>query len=512
MMTSLKQQALRIAVVSIVLLAPAGVWAEGGQRSGLVIEIDGLNGAVLTPPARVARPGEYVTVRVVCADLFDYEYKIEETERTELVEQIPVVGGGVVVSKLTGEGVRAAGEVSATANYCELDDLSDADLATDVMVLRADFLKDATDAEPKLDDVRAKAAGFRQAWVPALRTVAQCSDWPTTLDTAITGLGGLEQTVNSLEAEQRNLATLITLAKFWQALPAATRAEYKRQAECTPTSGPGTGDGPPSAAGLTGLEVEVNRLKTDLGALRGNVDEASRIAAFWGEVKSRFPKPVIEQRFLMDQVSRRYTVRVQRKPISAAAKASETADDKGNPQFVTLASVAYEGHALARFNFTMGLVGVERPDERSFAIAPRVEEDDSISYHVIESESSDLDVDGALFVGVYLRKGGVDPFARDRFADPMLMLGTEFNVSPDTFYLGLGLDFKSGFVLGGGITQYRRTSLAEGWHPGLEVPAKADGSAKVATPPTVKDDDFGYYALIGFRPAVFRLWWAARKS
>lgn len=480
----------------------------GTVRAGesLTFVVDGLSGHIYEKPQLPAHAGDAVTVRVVCADLINYEYTIEQTEKVELVEQIQVVGVEGK-TRLQGAAPGEGARFRAQAEDVEPESRSNKYLWDKFLETKKNFDTTRSEVEDEIRRVSELSSDLPSKWKPengSQRTVESCEKWPSEL--AIFSFDYKDLTMK-LDQRAEGIARLqdtLQQVKLWLAgQPAPADGAPAAAAH-------GFNDPPPTAAFISKLETEVNKLENAVTTLRTKLGTAAALVAYWEQVKTMHPMPVLEQSFLMDQSSSRYVVQVKRRAVSATAKNLEQPNEEGKYSFATLASLPFESHALARFNLTMGIVGVHRPDDRAFSIAPRVGEGDEISYEVIESETSNLNLDAGLFLGIYLGDR-VDPFDRKGGAW-MAMLGTEFDASPDTFYLGLGYDTKTGIVLGLGLTQYRRTSLTEGWEVGQEVPLKDDGTPKTTTLPTVEDDDVGFYALVGFRPGLFKLWWSARKN
>lgn len=257
-------------------------------------------------------------------------------------------------------------------------------------------------------------------------------------------------------------------------------------------------------AAILALEERHTEIKSDL-------DKALDTTDRWRQVLNLYPTPVRSVTFPMDRVSARITLQVERTPVSNAglALSSELADPKKIPTTI-LKSITFENRALHRFNFTLGLVGVDRKDDRAFGIVSTINDDQTLTHTVAETDSTSFDPDVGAFLGIYLGKR-VDPFDPERGYRPMLMLGTEVSSSPDTFFLGLGLDGPHGMVFGLGLTKYTGVDLADEWRVGQTVPSGMDGKPLVATPPVVKGDDVGFYALVGFRPAILRAFLKLRK-
>jgi hypothetical protein len=174
-----------------------------------------------------------------------------------------------------------------------------------------------------------------------------------------------------------------------------------------------------------------------------------------------------------------------------------------------LATFAFEGHAWHRFNVSLGLAELATKESTQFTVTPVIEGTE-VKYFIRESDNQDFTTKPIALFGTYLHK--VDNYDPDRSPALMVTLGTEISASPEIFLAGLAWDFPSGFGLGFGVMEYKKSLLAYGWRSGDEVLRKADGSPVITTAPTRKTNALGFYLSATVRPSIFNAFWRARKG
>jgi hypothetical protein len=267
---------------------------------------------------------------------------------------------------------------------------------------------------------------------------------------------------------------------------------------------------------LSQLKQSVGSLKSGTETMMTALAEARKKVDRWARIIALHPEPKLQQTFLMPQLSNRISVSVSRTPITPESR-NETPPNtevaKIEPSVIAVTT--FESRALSHFNVSLGMVGAWRGDDRDFEIVPSVNPAGEIKHHVRETKRNAIITDAAAFLGLYLNREGVDQFDPARPRALMLMLGSEISSAPKTFFLGLGLDSRQGFVGGIGITEYEGVSLADGWKVGQEVETITTmaGERKpiLATLPKRKEDAWGGYLFVGFRPSIFRAFLDRRK-
>ena len=485
-------------VLAVLGASPLAADTECGDNC--TIKVNGLSGKV-DERFRVVRPGKLVTVIVCPADLIDYEYTIEPTQQEVLQENFSIVGEPPTF-KFPSVAKEAAAVKPPPPPPLEALGLKEKDNDPDWLslqafrTLRADLDTARKAVNALTGDVSATASSLFAS------DPKGCEGWPANLIKQVTSFTseypGHAVELEDLNDRAKNLLRGLDDRDLRDKLanPAIKPSPFR-----------------------TDLRQAIEDLQATIKELEDNLAAASKMVDRWKEVMAAHPEPRLEQTFLMAPVSARYTISVQRKPITPEGLKSEppsVGTDLTKIEASTIASVRFEDRALYRFNLSLGMAGVWRGDNREFTAAPSLDSDNNVTYHVRESNHDSTKVEGAAFLGIYIGKG-VDNFNPTRSIAPMVMIGTEISASPSEFFVGLGVDFPSGVVLGAGLTEYQSVSLGKGWKVGQVVPFKTDSNGKpttdlvVSTIPTVKKNAVGAYLFLGFRPSIFRAFLAARK-
>jgi hypothetical protein len=372
-------------------------------------------------------------------------------------------------------------------------------------VARDGFAEALSEIVPKMNEIQRIAdSQVSIAW-PPLPCPAQIPtwrpDWPDQYR-ALDDIGRLQEhfgkkmgllttTLDRIQARLQNFKLNLALHKVQGSI---TDEDYTRQLNAA-----------------TSLEKAVEDLHTRIAATWTELAQVRRTAGRWNRIIQSNPEPIIQQNFLIDRRSKRYTIGILRTPLTEVAKGHEEKppDEGSKVSAITIASFSYESHAPHRFNVSLGLAGLWRGDDKEFGIQSSPDGSGGVEFKVQETDSATFELEPVALLGIYFR--GVDNYDRTRKPALMLNIGTEISTSPEDFLLGAAVDFRSGLVLGAGLTYYEKTELAKGWEIGQTVPS-ISGEPVIDAVPTKSDDDIGYYITIAFRPAIFKAFWSQAKK
>jgi hypothetical protein len=481
-----------------ILLLPLPCRAQISKPCTVTVLVDGLDQTQTVQPLPagctrtwpVLHPGDSVVVQVVRAHLLHYRYEVKITEEEELEALYGVVG----VGELQDAATQSFSGAVATPST-KITPLANPTVASLEQQLRQ--------ARQEISDAKAAATALINAFEKVDRQVAEpwtrhasTTTWPSEYGNAVTAF--LDPNVG-YEKIRADLNTAWSTAQAGQDAVFVLLALRKDEQ-------------------LDRFQGQFQALIAEAQAALGALDRTAIRVRRWQGILAR--KPLVEQTFLVDRRSKRYTVGVFREPLSDAVKQLEPDDgiapiqtagtgSAAAPQKAAFASFAYEGHALHRFNVSLGAAALYRPDKKTFSIDSRIGADNAVSYYAQESVASEYGIEPVAMIGTYLRP--VDNYDPDRKPAWMITVGTEISSSPGTYMLGLAWDHNPGFGVAFGLTRYEKTEPAEGWRVGQTVPTKADGTPVLQTVPTRKDDGFGVYTAFVFRPAIFSAFWKARK-
>jgi hypothetical protein len=464
--------------------------------SGCLIQVNGLSGKVDNPHVAVARPGAVVTVRVCPADLINFQYSVKTTSTELLQENFSIVGVAPDSQAASGAQMVALSETSRQGKGFDAQKDEDKALLQTFWDIRKDLNKERTVVNALNGDVNTTASSL------FAEQPTSCTQWPTKIKTQVadfkTQSGNHITKLDALNGRCDDLLAALVDRDLQDKLadPAAEATAFR-----------------------SGLKDEIEKLQAMIQALKENLGKSRQVVNRWEGIMASHPEPLLEQTFLMAQVSTRYTIGVERKPITPEGLRNEPPSaDLSNVEASTIASVRFEDRAFHHFNISLGMIGSWRGDNRGFTVDSSLDSSNNVTHHVRESNRDTTKFEGAAFLSIYLNQQGADNFDPKRGPAPMVMLGTEISSSPSEFFLGFGVDFPSGFILGLGATRYQSVSLGKGWKVGQEVPSKLDSDGNPTTEPRISDlptekkDAIGGYFFIGFRPAIFKAFVASRTS
>lgn len=245
-------------------------------------------------------------------------------------------------------------------------------------------------------------------------------------------------------------------------------------------------------------------------AIENNLTVVLRLRAIisrWNFIEKTNPVPEIQQKLLIGDAAKQYFISILWKlvnepPVTSALRQPSPSTGTTPPAVVESApvkkiSIMIEGHVKSHFNFNFGIAGFYLPDNQSFSYGMNFSERQS--YQIVKNTST-FKTKFYLSLGWYFM-GGVDDFDPNACGvNPMLMIGCDIATSPSYFMLGLGADFRDGFNLNFGITQYNATYLNAGWEN-----ANVSEYVKTQTvnPPTHTEGEIGVFIAAGFRPKIF---------
>lgn len=482
----------------LVLLLPPPSQAQISKPCTVTVQVDGLDqtqavqalpgGCVRTWP--VLHPGDSVVVKVVRAHLLHYRYEVKITEEEELDALYGVVGVGELPDSDTQSFSGAVATPGVPIRPLVSPTVSS--LAQQLAQARQDISAAKAAATALIDDFEKVDRKVAEPWAAHPRK----STWPGDYGNAVTAFfdpargyevvrASLNQGWSTAQAGQDAVFLLLALQKDDQ---------------------------------LDRFQAQFQALISEAQAAVGALDRTAIRVRRWQVILAR--DPVVEQTFLVDRRSKRYTVAIFREPLSDTVRQLEPdsggiapiqTGGTGNAtvQKTAFASFSYEGHALHRFNVSLGAAALYRPDKKTYSIDSQIGVDNAVYFHVRESVASEYGIEPVAMIGTYFRP--VDNYNPERKPAWMITVGTEISSSPTTYMLGLAWDHNPGFGLAFGITRYEKTELADGWKPGQTVPIKPDGTPVLQTVPTRKDDGIGVYTAFVFRPAIFGAFWKARK-
>jgi hypothetical protein len=492
---------------------------------GCTVRINGLTGDIDQGTSfYVARPLTKVSVEVCPADLINYRYEIVTLTSEELKEGFPIAGAGTVFTGTGGGQVAALAPSSLSLGESKPDsDLLDCyeNIRTSLIdqrkgvqalvkmvndVVDAPFAGEAKPVEAKSTDAKGvEGTDKKKQNQPA------CEVWPA----KVANLGNrfesmstpLLTTLDRLNSGNQSGKAACEKDGIEGLLAKIIDRDLHDQLQGKTSSGTFRGS----------LKSALLSLQGTAQGLIGNISDARKVVGRISGILSENISPVAKYTITTTQVSTRYTLGVKRTPITdQARRVLPAGTDPAKIDPSTIASFTFENRALHRFNVSMGMAGVWRGDNRAFEVAPSFDSDNKVSYHVRQSNHDSIKVEGAAFLGIYLGKG-VDNFNPERKRAYMVMLGSEISSSPSEFFVGFGIDWPSGVILGIGATEYQSVSPGQGWKVGQVVPLKLGTTGAPTTDPVIstvpveKKNAVGVYLFLGFRPAIFKAFLTNRK-
>ncbi len=271
------------------------------------------------------------------------------------------------------------------------------------------------------------------------------------------------------------------------------------------------------------LTETLGNIRTTLSFFAGYYDICSRI-----EYRlKQFPEFSITRNFTIDRLSKKYELIILRKEIDLFAQAvpivqgsaaeggeqsatpadggkTSKAEKKKEQDLPVLCSVAFECHAYYRVNFSLGMVGFSRKGKGTYQIVSQLNENDEVEAFVKKLDQDDLSVSTMFAIGVYLGRNGLDLFAPKTKPQMMVIVGAEIK-KLNNFLLGLGLDTGIGIIISAGFTNYKKTTLADGWQENQKIPLNKDDVPILKDLPIKNKTTIGYFFSISFCPKIFDL-------
>lgn len=516
---------LAVAIV-IVSLSVAPV----ARATEYVIKVDGITGEISLPEiinagttsnattkfkALVFEPGDLVKVQIVRANLITYGYRITLDKEEVLTVHHVIIGGPTVTDADQGGGTR---------DLLPLDRSASTGVDAALIEEYERIAKNLRAVDRRLAELQSTVADTESEVSGTM--CAAGSGWPyRLLETrsqvycALTGQGrktsgGCVARASALDiaASCSESPLRVKLGDIEDALAALSgRLAVTKHEE---------NDG-----GFASLQTAVTGLATSIEKSRAVAKTLQQTVDRWWEVMLSHPEATLSSTFLVDDISKRYTVAAYRFDANnpPPEKKVETAgDDKKNDAkdaakdtakndaMERIANVVFEGHAFSHLNFALGLAHAYRSGNDTFEIVKSIAADKTTMAHVERKSHDTIQTKPIASLGVYLFRR-VDGMDMKRGPVPMLSVGVEVAQSPD-YFAGLGLDWPSGLTVSVGATRYQKTRLAPGWSIGQAVPLNADGTPAIAAPVTTTSTTLAPYIAIQFRPTIFRAFSALFRS
>ena len=473
----------------------------------LTVVINGISGEIIENPmtkpnleANIVRPGDAVKVKIVNANLIHYKYEIIQSSNEELSINYSIAGFGVVGdlqaidtsgflpdSKASIMDVFKQIEISPSPQLSDLlkDYLNTTQQVTNIGMLISKEVYKIQKINDNIDGIWPRQPE---------------DDWPSDLEETIDYVklsDGLTEICQQIDSTKLKLSYFIL--ENSRKLLSATDTETKKL------------ENENKFAEVLNAHSEINKNK--IGELQNLLDKTQKMLDRWASIIKAHPKPVLTQSFPTDQISRRYTIKIQRTALSEEAQAiqqSTDKDEKGKILPSTIASFSFESHAWHRLNVSLGLAGVYKPDCREYSIVPSISDDGTKTFSVQESKKSQFSICPVASLGIYFNR--VDYYNPDRPPAWMGILGVEISSSPKQYFAGLGVDFKGGWLIQAGFTHYSGTTLSDDWKVDQAVPSTDDGKALVETVPVKSRDNIGAFFSVSFRPGIFKAFSSLQKS
>lgn len=449
-----------------------------------MVWVNGAEGTVTFPSGlALFKPGEAICVGVYKANLISYRYTLEVAD--QLIEVVyPIEGAGAAI-----QGGTHAATLRATAAASRSRPTTPAQFADEV-----DRLQSELEAARKATAALAASVAATEAGLPVEidrlcpgGTPTPCTEWSAAYfnvdaKSAVDAVAQADATLTTLQA----VVNLNAPADLLRPAASPWKDQIGKASELLKTAA-----------------TDINLLTAAVVNLRARVER-------WRLIITLHPTPVVRMGYRLKRGSRRYVATVSRTPYEAAAAGPPpTPSAPGAPSTagpVTLGaswSFTFEGHERARFALAVGVAGVYKHQDRNFALVDSIDAESKVVHTVQETSGPSVDSKPFATLGIYLGPR-VDTASDTRKPKLAVILGSELKTSPDSFLVGLALDFAGGLQLSLGGTHYRTRELAPGWTTGRVVKDGADGKPLVAAPPTIERGGVAVFVGVAFRPAIFK--------